>query len=730
MNNVNNNKIILPLDFNWRTYLKLNNDLKDFDKRKAIEHYLRHGVHEKRKYKYENFVTNNNLNIYPAYTSSYYKNIFYENIPINFDLTVIIINYNNSKYLIKRLDSVYKQTILPTEVIIIDDCSTDNSIELIEDYIKDKKVNTKLIKNETNLGSGYFNWIKGIEESKTEFIWIAEADDYCELNFIETLLPKFIDLSVSLCYCKTIFINDNYSEVGDITNYLNNKWGKNFVKSNSFLLKHYWSYLNIIPNVSSCIFRKPTENVLKNVKKFLDIYKLELVVDWLFYLLITKNSSISYSVDTKSYYLIHDDSVSKKIQKSFKYLEEHLFIIKFITESFNINRISIDLLNNELIKHCNNNNIELQQLKSIFDPMKIYKRVKNDIKTVLIFSFGFLLGGGETFPIYLANGLYKKNINVVFMTNPENNINIQIFNLLDKNIKIVNNVSKLEKIIDEFNITHVNTHHHYCDDLILDFNTKKKVKHYITDHGMYNINEENTINLMDKIMQETPNIICINDKNFNKFKVFNSTIYSIPICIPDYNIEKINRIDFGLLESDFVITLASRCIEEKGWKDMIEIMDSINLEHKHVKLLLVGDYNNEYGINLMTNCSNKNVYFLGFHDKIKRFYDISDIGILPTFYQGESNPIVLIECLYANKPFISSKVGDIAKMLYGNKDYAGSVIDLDKNNKINKKEYISELKKYITDKKYYESKLKQVEYARRQFLFEKIVNRYINAFFD
>ena len=78
-------------------------------------------------------------------------------------VSLVMAVYNGEKYLIEQLDSIRKQTYPIDEVILIDDVSTDNSYELIHQYIDGYKlINWKLIKNENNLGYRK-NFKKGLE---------------------------------------------------------------------------------------------------------------------------------------------------------------------------------------------------------------------------------------------------------------------------------------------------------------------------------------------------------------------------------------------------------------------------------------------------------------------------------------------------------------------------------------------------------------------------------------
>ena len=80
------------------------------------------------------------------------------------------------------------QSVKPTEIIVIDDASTDNSIEVISDFVRRDSV-VKLIQNEKNIGNVPSNF-KGLEQATCDYILLAAADDY--------LLPGFFEKSLKL----------------------------------------------------------------------------------------------------------------------------------------------------------------------------------------------------------------------------------------------------------------------------------------------------------------------------------------------------------------------------------------------------------------------------------------------------------------------------------------------------------------------------------------------------
>ncbi|HET6990511.1 MAG TPA: glycosyltransferase family 2 protein, partial [Bacteroidia bacterium] len=104
-------------------------------------------------------------------------------------VSVILPNYNHARFLEQRIKSILSQTFRDFEIIILDDCSTDNSREIIDRYRSDEKI-SHVIFNETNSGSAFSQWKKGIQSASGTYIWIAESDDFCDPDFLFTGVNK------------------------------------------------------------------------------------------------------------------------------------------------------------------------------------------------------------------------------------------------------------------------------------------------------------------------------------------------------------------------------------------------------------------------------------------------------------------------------------------------------------------------------------------------------------
>jgi len=106
-------------------------------------------------------------------------------------ISIIIPVYNSEEFLEQCLNSAINQTLKETEIVVINDASTDNSLQIIKEFqIKDKRI--KLIDFKRNKGNGYGR-NKGIKKSKGEYILFLDSDDWLEKNVAELTYKKAVD---------------------------------------------------------------------------------------------------------------------------------------------------------------------------------------------------------------------------------------------------------------------------------------------------------------------------------------------------------------------------------------------------------------------------------------------------------------------------------------------------------------------------------------------------------
>lgn len=124
-------------------------------------------------------------------------------------VSVVIITYNSSKYVVETLESVKRQTYKDIELIVSDDCSVDGTVKICEEWLQDNKkrfVDVKLLSTKENSGISA-NCNNGIVNSCGEWIKIIAGDD-C---LLEECIWSFVDFS-KRCKCASIIFCDVVSD--------------------------------------------------------------------------------------------------------------------------------------------------------------------------------------------------------------------------------------------------------------------------------------------------------------------------------------------------------------------------------------------------------------------------------------------------------------------------------------------------------------------------------------
>ena len=114
-------------------------------------------------------------------------------------VSVIIPVYNVEKYIRQTLDSVVNQTFKDIEIIIVDNKSTDKTLEIIEEYAKNDK-RFVIYKNSENLKQGIARNF-GVQMARGQYIFFIDGDDYMELNAIERLYEKITETDSDITIC-------------------------------------------------------------------------------------------------------------------------------------------------------------------------------------------------------------------------------------------------------------------------------------------------------------------------------------------------------------------------------------------------------------------------------------------------------------------------------------------------------------------------------------------------
>ena len=123
-------------------------------------------------------------------------------------ISIAMATYNGEKYLKEQLDSIYAQTYKNIEVIVTDDCSTDKTVEILEEYVKSHEL--KYYINEKNLGF-VKNFEKAVSLCQGEYIALSDQDDIWFPNKLVELLEHIEEYSL-IC-SDAILVDNNRNEI-------------------------------------------------------------------------------------------------------------------------------------------------------------------------------------------------------------------------------------------------------------------------------------------------------------------------------------------------------------------------------------------------------------------------------------------------------------------------------------------------------------------------------------
>ncbi|WP_170266447.1 glycosyltransferase family 2 protein [Phaeocystidibacter luteus] len=250
-------------------------------------------------------------------------------------VSVIIPNYNHARFLPKRIESVLLQSYTDIEVIILDDCSPDNSREIIEAYAaKDERI--RLHFNEVNSGSTFVQWNRGVELARGEYIWIAESDDFASTDLLESLVPVLEkNEDVVLAYGQTVVVDESGDRIRSYQqdyDFLfkgkSDRWKSDFIVDGKSEASEFLIFHNTIPNASAALIRKSSYLKTGGAEP-----KWKLNGDWMFYAKLLMNGKLAFVNSEVNFFRTHPVTQRQTANLTPRVYDEILHILRFIREN-------------------------------------------------------------------------------------------------------------------------------------------------------------------------------------------------------------------------------------------------------------------------------------------------------------------------------------------------------------------------------------------------------------
>ncbi len=303
-------------------------------------------------------------------------------------VSVIVPVYNHAPYLDERMESILHQTFRDYEIIVLDDASTDNSLEVAMKYSSHPQVHVD--RNEINSGSPSKQWCKGVEMAQGELIWIAEGDDVAKPTFLEVLIQSFIDPEIVMAYTASNRIDGSGHVIQNFYYYNGHyqnlafpatKWSDDYVYSGEEEVKYALAIRNTIPNASAVLFLK---RKLESIN-WSESIGYSSAGDWNIYTQILKQGKIAYKKVALNDHRIHSTSVVAENKKDAAstisdYFKMHLYVLKEFDIPRDVLKLMIHSVSNQLRKIWPELSDEdfkkmydVAQLEDIFEQRKISK---------------------------------------------------------------------------------------------------------------------------------------------------------------------------------------------------------------------------------------------------------------------------------------------------------------------------------------------------------------------
>ncbi len=213
-------------------------------------------------------------------------------------VSVVIPNYNYAHYLPERITQVCAQTLPPYEVIVLDDASTDDSVEVARAALAAVAVPTRLVVNGANTGQPAAQWRTGAQVATGDLVWIAEADDVADPGFLAEVCPPFRQPEVVLSYCQSRQVDqEGRVMAGDYLQYtdeLARDHTRRHVLPGHEEITDCLSVKNSIPNVSAVVMRREPLLAAFDAAGG-EVQTLRYAGDWLLYVHLLAQGSVAFS---------------------------------------------------------------------------------------------------------------------------------------------------------------------------------------------------------------------------------------------------------------------------------------------------------------------------------------------------------------------------------------------------------------------------------------------------
>lgn len=227
-------------------------------------------------------------------------------------VSLIFTSFNHKEYLAQALDSLLGQTFGDFELIVVDDCSTDGSQELLREYAaRDSRI--RLILNERNSGSYVHSTNQGAGYARAPYLVFAQCDDYAEPSQLERLVGVLdAHPQVGVVFSASRMVDERGTTLGEDFDVREPEFRRRCVSDTLIpgdRMRRYFLHSCVIPNLSAAMVRR---ELFEKQGGLSDRYLV--LADWDFWLKTTLECDFYYLRDPLNNFRQHPTTIRASIK--------------------------------------------------------------------------------------------------------------------------------------------------------------------------------------------------------------------------------------------------------------------------------------------------------------------------------------------------------------------------------------------------------------------------------
>ena len=276
-------------------------------------------------------------------------------------VAVIVPNYRHAPYLHWRIDTILGQTYQDFELLILDDASPDHSREIIETYRDRKRV--RILYNEENSGSVFRQWEKGIKATDSDYVWIAESDDWADAQFLEQMVPVLDSHpGVGTAYSQSWLVDRDSKINGHASCWTEDldagRWKRDFVATGREEIRRFLLVKNTIPNASAVLMRRSV------LAKVLPIdASFQLCGDWMHWIRMLTEADVAFVAENLNFWRLQSSNVRTELPGVLEWSEGER-ILTWACDQLKLGEASRDSVLLAFYQQC-----QQWQAESVVDPV-------------------------------------------------------------------------------------------------------------------------------------------------------------------------------------------------------------------------------------------------------------------------------------------------------------------------------------------------------------------------